>query len=93
MSSAPTKQGKLLAMAIPAVCKSGVDDTKSIIEKYGSGVLVTEHSNAAYDAAIAQMLPERFDARAIRAGALDYFGLDKGVAHYRTIYDRLLAAT
>ena len=93
MSSSPTKQGELMAMGIPVVCNSGVGDTDAIVEKYGSGVLVAEHSAAAYDAAIAQMIAERFDARAIRAGALDYFGLDKGVARYRAIYDRLLAAT
>ena len=93
MSSSPTKQGELMAMGIPVVCNSGVGDTDAIVQNYGSGVLVAEHSDAAYDAAIAQMLPERFDAAAIRAGALDYFGLDKGVAQYRAIYNRLLGAT
>lgn len=80
-------------MGIPMVCNSGVSDTDSIIEKYGSGALIAEHSGAADDAAIAQMLPARFDARAIRAGAQDYLGLDKDVAHYCAIYDRLLGAT
>lgn len=92
-ASSPTKQGEIMAMGIPIVCNTGVGDTDEIIQQYKSGSLVTlsdDTSNlSAFDDAINQ-LEKQFDQSTSINGANDYFSLEKGVAKYKLIYERLI---
>jgi hypothetical protein len=84
------QNGEVLAMGLPVICNAGVGDTDYIVEKYGVGAAVDAFTDAAFDAAIArmeglsQLPPEHF-----RHAALDYFDLQKGVALYHSIYQKL----
>jgi len=92
-ASSPTKQGEIMAMGIPIVCNTGVGDTDEIIQQYKSGSLVTlsdDTSNlSAFNDAINQ-LEKQFDQSTSINGANDYFSLEKGVAKYKLIYERLI---
>ncbi len=88
-ASSPVKQGELMAMGVPVLCNSGVGDSDRIVRDYDSGQLVITHTQAAYEAAIDQIRARDFDPHAIRAGALDYFDLAKGVERYATLYAAL----
>lgn len=90
MSSSPTKQGEIMAMGIPAICNAGVGDTDTIVQQYGSGVLVRTMSGQGYEDAVTQLLATRFSTEAIREGALEYFPLSEGVSRYAGIYRRVL---
>jgi glycosyltransferase involved in cell wall biosynthesis len=87
MSSSPTKQGEIMAMGIPVICNAGVGDTDEIVNHYQSG-LVTDSSN--YESVVSRMQSVIIDPQNIRAGANDYFSLDKGVSKYAEIYQSLL---
>lgn len=86
-ASSPTKQGELMAMGIPVICNSGVGDTDYVVKKYGSGLLVNEMNHNGYEQAIAQ-LPRLWqtDPASIRAGAEDFYSLQKGVGRYLQVY-------
>ena len=90
-ASSPTKMGEVLAMGLPVICNAGVGDTDYIVEKYGVGAAVDAFTDAAFDEAIArmeglsQLPPEHF-----RQAALDYFDLQKGVALYHSVYQKLV---
>jgi len=87
MSSSPTKQGELMSMGVPVICNAGVGDTDQIVKQYNAGLIVTDWE---MDESIRQIC-EGFSNNAveIREGALDFFSLEKGVAAYSTIYDRI----
>jgi glycosyltransferase involved in cell wall biosynthesis len=90
-ASSPTKMGEVLAMGLPVICNAGVGDTDYLVEKYGVGTAVDAFTDAAFDEAIdrmkslAQLPPEHF-----RQAALDYFDLQKGVALYHSVYQKLV---
>ncbi|MFN8309986.1 MAG: glycosyltransferase [Chitinophagales bacterium] len=87
--SSPTKQGELMGMGIPLVCNTGIGDTDRIVKRYQSGILVENFTKADYASSIRQMQTARFDANAIRNGAIDYFSLDEGVETYWQVYQKL----
>jgi glycosyltransferase involved in cell wall biosynthesis len=90
-ASSPTKMGEVLAVGLPVICNAGVGDTDYLVEKYGVGTAVDAFTDAAFDEAIArmeslsQLPPEHF-----RQAALDYFDLQKGVALYHSVYQKLV---
>jgi glycosyltransferase involved in cell wall biosynthesis len=86
-ASSPIKQGELMAMGIPVICNKGVGDTSEIVTKYESGHLVEMLSDENYKKV--NLNDGLFDANKIRQGAIDYFGLEKGIAAYAAIYDEL----
>lgn len=89
-ASSPVKQGELMSMGIPVVTNSGVGDTDEIIKKYKSGILIDAFVEPEYQKAVAQfenMLG--WSKTQIRAGAIDYFSLEKGIASYDEIYKSL----
>ena len=90
-ASSPVKQGELMAMGIPVLCNSGVGDSDRIVRDYGSGVLIERHTVEAYAAAIESLQARHFRAVEIRAGAIDYFDLQKGISSYESLYRALLA--
>ena len=91
LSSSPTKHGEIMAMGIPVITNSGVGDVKEIVEKYQSGFVVDEFSDAAFNGVIDKMLlSNSFDAAAIRKGAEEFYALDKAVESYLQLYKEIL---
>ena len=50
-SSSPTKYAEYLACGLPIVATAGVGDVDDLLQRTGAGVVVTDHSPAAYAAA------------------------------------------
>jgi len=89
-ASSPTKQGEVMAMGIPIICND-IGDTGNIIRESGTGVVVKNFSDEAYDQAIHQLLTNSIPSRsAIRKAAFAYFDLKKGSADYAKLYKRIL---
>lgn len=90
-ASSPTKQGEIMAMGIPLVCNTNIGDTDSIVEQYGSGVLIKELSIAAYDEMLLHLddILELPKAK-IRQGAQAYFDLNIGAQKYELAYQQVL---
>lgn len=86
MSSSPTKQGELMAMGVPIICNEGVGDTDSIVHQYRSGVTISSFTEKSYQEAIEKLQGAKFNAENIRVNAKEYFGLNKGIENYLTIY-------
>lgn len=86
-ASSPTKQGEIMAMGIPLVCNQGVGDTDLVVQKYRSGEVIGTLEESAYQRSAAS-LPV-CDPEEIKAGAADFFSLEKGTASYLEIYKRL----
>ncbi len=91
ISSSPTKQGEIMAMGIPVICNSGVGDTDMIVQKYHSGILVSDVTNEGYENSIKNLLATSFHSTEIRNGALDFFSLDKGLEKYSNVYGHILS--
>lgn len=88
-ASSPTKQGEIMAMGVPAICNAGVGDTELVVQKYRSGIAVQDFSQPEFDQAIDAMDRLSFDAADIRRGAQEFYGLDKGVQLYSSVYKQL----
>lgn len=86
-SSSPTKQGELMAMGIPIICNAGVGDTDAIVNKYASGIVLESFTGRGLIKQLDSYGTSRGD---IRAGALDYFSLEKGASVYTSIYRSVL---
>jgi glycosyltransferase involved in cell wall biosynthesis len=88
MASSPTKQGEIMAMGIPVICNAGVGDTGEIINKYHSGLLVEDFD---FSKSLPYILQQnQFDEDKIRAGAVDFFSLEKGIDKYYDVYCNVL---
>jgi len=89
-ASSPTKHAELMSMGIPVICND-IGDTGNIISESGTGVVVNNFSDEAYDQAIQQLLTNSIPSRsAIRKAAFAYFDLKKGSADYAKLYKRIL---
>jgi hypothetical protein len=89
MSSSPTKQGEIMSLGIPIVCNAGVGDTDQIVLNYQSGALVASFDAASYQNIAETFQPQHFNPETLRAGAIDYFELQQGVASYLEIYKNI----
>lgn len=89
VASSPTKQGEIMALGIPIICNEGVGDTSDIVAKYSSGVTVSSFNREEYSNAISSFEKTIFDKKTIREGALDYFGLEKGIQSYLRVYQSM----
>lgn len=85
-ASSPTKQGEIMAMGVPVICNDGIGDSSRIVKHYHSGLVVDLPD---YDSCIQVVSDIRFDEKAIREGALDYFSLDEGIKKYLDIYTKI----
>lgn len=90
MASSPTKQGEIMAMGIPVLCNTGVGDTEYVVNKYNSGVALSDFTTAGYEAAISKLTTTQYNSSTIRDGAIDFYSLAKGVAAYEGVYRQLL---
>lgn len=93
-SSSPTKHGEIMAMGIPVITNNGVGDVAEIIEKYQSGFVVQDYSEASFLSVISSIANGvSFDSTAIRHGAKEYYDLQNAVLKYAAIYDSILKAS
>lgn len=83
-ASSPTKQGEIMAMGVPLICNSGVGDTDTIVKKYNSGVVLDELTSEAFEKI--DLTKNQYDPSDLRKGAIDYFGLEKGIELYGVNY-------
>lgn len=92
LSSSPTKHGEIMAMGIPVIANSGVGDVKEIVEKYQAGFVLDDFIAASMNVVVEKMIDPctTFDAGTIRAGAKDFYDLDKSVATYAQVYKKIL---
>lgn len=90
IASSPTKQGEIMAMGIPVLCNAGVGDTDYVTNKYHSGISISNFDDADYRKAVDKLTNTEFSATTIRNGAIDFYGLEKGIDSYEAVYKRLL---
>jgi glycosyltransferase involved in cell wall biosynthesis len=92
LSSSPTKHGEIMAMGIPVIANSGVGDVKEIIEKYKAGFVLDEFTPAAMNAVVDKVCDNNivFNKDELRAGARDFYNLDKTLLTYITVYKTVL---
>ncbi len=90
-ASSPTKMGEILSMGIPVICNAGVGDTDYLFSAYSPGLLIENLTDEAYDNAISRLGEAcQIPPQNLRAIALDYFALEKGVEAYQQIYQKVL---
>jgi glycosyltransferase involved in cell wall biosynthesis len=90
-ASSPTKQGEIMAMGIPTLCNTGVGDTGFVVHKYHSGVAIDDFYEATFANAVHDLQHTTFSASDIRKGAIDFYGLEKGIELYSGVYQQLLS--
>jgi glycosyltransferase involved in cell wall biosynthesis len=88
-ASSPTKQGELMAMGKPVVCNARVGDTEYVVKHFSSGIVVDDFNEENYWNAIQSIETINFDSEAIRKGAIEFYGLEKGIDLYASVYDQL----
>lgn len=90
-ASSPTKQGELMAMKIPIICNSGVGDTDEIIKRFKAGSVLSDLSKTTLE----NWSPDTmsFSPEDSRAGAEEWFSLQKGADSYFEVYQRMLSNT
>ncbi len=88
-ASSPTKQGELMSMNIPVICNSGVGDTKEIVLKYNSGLVMDILDESNFRKVVTE-IPELLQKNELHEHAIAYFSLDKGVARYATVLNTIL---
>jgi glycosyltransferase involved in cell wall biosynthesis len=87
-ASSPTKQGEIMAMGIPLICNAGVGDTDEIVLRYNSGLVLKDTTEETLSSFSLDF--PAFDRERTMLGAQEYFGLDRGVESYFTIYDKFV---
>ena len=91
-SASPTKHGEIMAMGIPLITNSGVGDVEEVVQKYHSGIVLNEFSEAAFNEAVDKIVEgARYDKARIRQGATAFYSLDLAVEKYARIYEEILS--
>lgn len=91
IASSPTKQGELMGMGIPVICNYGIGDSDNIIEKYHSGLIVNDFTSKDYEEIIQNIDSFKINKEQVIHSANEIFGLEKGIAKYLHIYQKLLS--
>jgi len=91
LSSSPTKHAEIMAMGIPVITNSGVGDVKEIVEKYKAGFVLDTFTISAMNTIVDQVCnTTSFDKIVLRAGARDFYNLEKTLLTYSTVYKAVL---
>ena len=89
----PTKLAEYLACGLPVVATHQIGDTKSILEKDRTGVVIQDLSRRAYEQAcesLAGLLQEREAlSRRCRDSAVQRFGIRRGLEGYQEVLRNL----
>lgn len=95
-ASCPTRMGEFLACGKPCLTNAGVGDVEEDFHQTGTGVALTDLSDAALGRAVAKLqglAAEPGMAERCRQAAEDRFSLQGGIAAYAAIYARLSGET
>ena len=89
-ASSPTKTAEILGLGIPIITNTGIGDSAELLEKTGTGLLISEFHSENYLSIVKQFsLLLSMNSRDITAVSHDYFSLDKGIALYQSVYNSL----
>ena len=94
-ASCPTRMGEFLACGKPCLTNAGVGDVEEDFHQTGTGVALTDLSDASLSPALGQLLHLAADpgmAERCRRAAEERFSLEGGIAGYAAIYARLASA-
>lgn len=92
LGSCPTRMGEILGCGVPVVVNEGVGDVAEIVRKYRVGIVVEGNKKTDVDASIHELnllLQDRELAARCRNAAVEVFSLEKGIADYHAIYQRI----
>lgn len=87
-ASSPTKQGEIMAMGIPLICNAGVGDTDGIVNHYHAGLVLKDTKDETISGF--ELDFSGFNRETTMEGAKTYFGLERGIDAYFSIYDRFV---
>ena len=91
-AQSPTKHGEIMAMGIPVITNRDIGDVEEIITKYQSGLVISAFTDAAYEAAVDNMIARNnYDPVSIRHGAVETYALSAAIEKYKRIYQALLS--
>lgn len=89
-ASSPTKTAEILGLGIPIVTNTGIGDSAELLEKSGTGLLISHFSKENYLKIIKQFsLLLSVDKRKMVDVSHTYFSLEKGVELYQSVYDKI----
>jgi glycosyltransferase involved in cell wall biosynthesis len=89
-ASSPTKTAEILGMGIPIITNSGIGDSDELLENSGTGLLISTFDAETYAQIIQQFsLLLAVDKAKMVDLSHNYFSLDKGVAAYQMVYDKI----
>jgi glycosyltransferase involved in cell wall biosynthesis len=94
-ASCPTRMGEFLASGKPCLANRGVGDVEEDLCDSRTGVTIGAFDDATLDAALGQLIDlaaEPDIGARCRAAAEARFALDRGIADYSAIYERLAAS-
>lgn len=91
-ASSPTKMAELMAMGIPVITNSGIGDSDELLADSNAGFLVNDFNTMEYMRIINQIyLLLEMDRNLIIDKAQQHFSLEKGIALYQSVYEKLSA--
>jgi glycosyltransferase involved in cell wall biosynthesis len=91
-ASAATKLAEFLGCGVPVIINDGIGDSGEIIRRAAAGLVLEDTSRAAFESAgpaLDRLLGDPTMATRCRALAAEQFSLDRGVAQYADLYQRL----
>jgi glycosyltransferase involved in cell wall biosynthesis len=90
-ASSPTKLAELMGLGIPVITNRGVGDVEKIMIQNPLGIMIHEFNSDAYSLALKELEQlhsmEKYKTRQL---ACEYFSLDRGIAIFDAIYQKLL---
>jgi hypothetical protein len=89
-ASSPTKTAEILGLGIPIITNSGIGDSSELLGNSGTGLLLSSFDTKTYTKIIEQFsLLLAVDKAKMIDLACTHFSLDKGVAAYQAVYDKI----
>lgn len=89
-ASSPTKTAEILGLGIPIITNTGIGDSAELLEKSGTGLLISGFNRENYLKIIRQFsLLLSQEKRKMVDVSHTYFSLDKGVELYQSVYDKI----
>lgn len=93
LGSSPTRMGEILGCGLPVIANDGVGDVAQIIRERRVGVLVSDSSEEAMEAAwdeLRELMDDPGLGARCRSAAEEVFSLEGGTAAYSTLYAEVL---
>lgn len=93
LGSSPTRMGEILGCGLPVIANDGVGDVAQIIRERRVGVLVSDSSEEAMEAAwdeLRELMDDPGLGARCRSAAEEIFSLEGGTAAYSTLYAEVL---